>query len=145
MPLQNTIHGVVTETLDAILGSKADSARDETRPRLIGDLDLPIRHCLVVKKGVQMDQIRWIRSHEQVSYCAWPEVQLTAGAWTVFAIHKGISASCQNTAMAIHSGRGGISSGRNRRGRARRCNMLQSGCGAVSGSTRGAIRRHAGD
>ena len=70
MPLQNTIHGVVTETLDAILGSKVDSVREENRPRLIGDLDLPIRHCLVVKKGVQMDQVRWIRSHEQVSYRA---------------------------------------------------------------------------
>jgi len=72
MPLQNKIHGVVIETLDAILSSSFDVPRQVLdkalgRPRIIGDLDLPIRHCLVVRKGVRMEDIRWIRSHEQVS------------------------------------------------------------------------------
>jgi hypothetical protein len=32
----------------------------------VGMLDLPIRHCLVVKKGTKMGDIKWVRSHEQV-------------------------------------------------------------------------------
>ena len=36
------------------------------RPVIVADLKLPIRHCLVVRKGVRMEDIKWVRSHEQV-------------------------------------------------------------------------------
>ena len=33
---------------------------------IVDSLDLGIRHCLVARKGVKMEDIRWVRSHEQV-------------------------------------------------------------------------------
>jgi len=73
MPLQNTIYGAVTETLDCLLSSptssqcvSANAEAGPSRPRIVGDLVLPIRHCLVARKGVKMEDIRWVRSHEQV-------------------------------------------------------------------------------
>lgn len=68
MPLQNTIHGIVTETLDSLLSPfKEMDVAGPSRPRIIGDLRLRIRHCLVAKRGIKMRDIRWVRSHEQVS------------------------------------------------------------------------------
>jgi len=76
MPLQNTIHGGVTETLDCLLSSldhsspkSANGEAGPSRPRVFGDWVLPIRHCLVAKKGVKMEDVKWVRSHEQVSGC----------------------------------------------------------------------------
>ncbi|KAK4685268.1 hypothetical protein P7C73_g4891, partial [Tremellales sp. Uapishka_1] len=60
LPLQNTLHGGVIETLDCLLSSHPGS-----RPHIIADLDLPIRHCLVARKGTKMADLKWIRSHEQ--------------------------------------------------------------------------------
>jgi prephenate dehydratase len=68
MPLQNTIHGGVLETIDAMIAGPSDYGKKQLKPpQIIGELDLPIRHCLVVRTGTKMDDIRWVRSHEQVS------------------------------------------------------------------------------
>lgn len=79
MPLQNTLHGGVLETLDSLLSplkagpssrksrQNGDSGGVRNQPVIIGDTDLGIRHCLVARKGVKMKDIRWVRSHEQVS------------------------------------------------------------------------------
>lgn len=79
MPLQNAIHGPVIETLDCLLDTNAEAGPSSPRreakmeePVIIGDLDLPIRHCLVARRGVTIEEIKWVRSHEQVSgLCEW--------------------------------------------------------------------------
>ncbi|WWC65464.1 uncharacterized protein I303_108082 [Kwoniella dejecticola CBS 10117] len=69
LPLENTIHGGVTETLDCLLsslhGDDTELGDTQRRRRIIADLALPISHVLVVRKGVKKEDIRWIRSHEQ--------------------------------------------------------------------------------
>lgn len=83
LPLENTIYGPVHETIDCLftrtdVRSDVDGDNDNededngTLPDVLSDkmivaaLDLPISHCLVVKKGTMKDQIKWVRSHEQV-------------------------------------------------------------------------------
>ncbi|WRT70462.1 uncharacterized protein IL334_007460 [Kwoniella shivajii] len=72
LPLENTIHGGVTETLDCLLSNLNPFTEDESsiekvkrKRRIVADLALPISHCLVVRKGTRKEDIRWIRSHEQ--------------------------------------------------------------------------------
>jgi prephenate dehydratase len=87
MPLENTLHGGVLETLDCLLSvlspsptrahaqtavtatstSSSAEAGPSRRPHIIADLALPISHCLVAKRGVRMEDISCVRSHEQVS------------------------------------------------------------------------------
>lgn len=71
MPLHNTVKGSVIETLDCFLSVRSSSQSTNaeagpSRPRIVGDLSLAIRHCLVAKRGVTMEDIEWVRSHEQV-------------------------------------------------------------------------------
>ncbi|EIW69771.1 hypothetical protein TREMEDRAFT_61538 [Tremella mesenterica DSM 1558] len=79
LPVQNTLAGSVTETVDCLLsplssgrktgevelGGMNGGEAGPSRPRIIGSTDLEIAHCLVVRRGVNMDDIKWVRSHEQ--------------------------------------------------------------------------------
>lgn len=46
--------------------SSSSHADHPPPPRILADLLLPIRHCLVARRGTTMESIRWVRSHEQV-------------------------------------------------------------------------------
>ncbi|WVR08423.1 hypothetical protein IAU60_005478 [Kwoniella sp. DSM 27419] len=80
LPLENTIHGGVHETLDCLLSvlkpistepsqqesqGSVDEQESRRRRRLRMDLALPIRHCLVAPKGTKLEEIKYVRSHEQ--------------------------------------------------------------------------------
>ena len=60
VPLENTIHGVVQETLGCLLGE----ARREWS--VVRTYDKPIQHALVVPSGTRLEDVRWVASHEQV-------------------------------------------------------------------------------
>src|SRR3954447_25375337 len=60
VPFENSIEGAVTATLDTL-------AFDADGVTLVGEYDLPIRHCLIAKREMPLDQIEVVVSHPQPS------------------------------------------------------------------------------
>jgi prephenate dehydratase len=60
VPFENSIEGAVTATLDTL-------AFDADGVTLVGEYDLPIRHCLITREDLPLDRIEVILSHPQAS------------------------------------------------------------------------------
>jgi prephenate dehydratase len=60
VPFENSIEGAVRSTLDAL-------AFDATEVAMVGEYDLPIRHCLIARPGVVEAEIDVVLSHPQAS------------------------------------------------------------------------------
>jgi prephenate dehydratase len=60
VPFENSIEGAVTATLDTL-------AFDADGVTLVGEYDLPIRHCLIASREIPLDQIEVVVSHPQPS------------------------------------------------------------------------------
>jgi prephenate dehydratase len=57
VPIENSLEGTVTATVDAL------SAED--RLRMVGEVVLPIRQCLIARSELALDAIEEVRSHPQ--------------------------------------------------------------------------------
>jgi prephenate dehydratase len=60
VPFENSIEGAVTATLDTL-------AFDADGVTLVGEFDLPIRHCLIAREGMPLERIEVVLSHPQAS------------------------------------------------------------------------------
>jgi prephenate dehydratase len=60
VPFENSIEGAVSATLDTL-------AFDATRVTLVGEYDLPIRHCLIAREATALEEIEVVLSHPQAS------------------------------------------------------------------------------
>jgi prephenate dehydratase len=60
VPFENAIEGAVTATLDTL-------AFDANGLTLVGEYDLPIRHCLIAAKEIPLERIEVVLSHPQPS------------------------------------------------------------------------------
>jgi prephenate dehydratase len=60
VPFENSIEGAVTATLDTL-------AFDADGVTLVGEFDLPIRHCLIAREDLPLDEIEVVLSHPQAS------------------------------------------------------------------------------
>jgi prephenate dehydratase len=60
VPFENSIEGAVTATLDTL-------AFDADGVTLVGEYDLPIRHCLIAREEIPLDRIEVVVSHPQAS------------------------------------------------------------------------------
>jgi prephenate dehydratase len=60
VPFENSIEGAVTATLDTL-------AFDADGVTLIGEYDLPIRHCLIAREEMALEEIEAVISHPQPS------------------------------------------------------------------------------
>ncbi|MFL5907629.1 MAG: prephenate dehydratase [Solirubrobacterales bacterium] len=60
VPFENSIEGAVTATLDTL-------AFDADGVTLVGEYDLPIRHCLIAREQIPLDRIEVVLSHPQAS------------------------------------------------------------------------------
>ena len=60
VPFENSIEGAVTATLDTL-------AFDAEGLTLVGEYDLPIRHCLIAREEMPLERIEIVLSHPQAS------------------------------------------------------------------------------
>jgi prephenate dehydratase len=60
VPFENSIEGAVTATLDTL-------AFDADGVTLVGEYDLPIRHCLIAREEMPLDRIEVVLSHPQAN------------------------------------------------------------------------------
>jgi prephenate dehydratase len=60
VPFENSIEGAVTATLDTL-------AFDASGVTLVGEYDLPIRHCLIAREDIPLERIEVVVSHPQPS------------------------------------------------------------------------------
>jgi prephenate dehydratase len=60
VPFENSIEGAVTATLDTL-------AFDADGVTLVGEYDLPIRHCLIARDQLPLEEIEVVLSHPQAS------------------------------------------------------------------------------
>ena len=60
VPFENSIEGAVTATLDTL-------AFDASGVTLVGEYDLPVRHCLIAREQIPLDRIEVVVSHPQPS------------------------------------------------------------------------------
>jgi len=86
VPLENSIEGSVTATLDVLTGEGADV-------RMVAEVVLPIRHCLLARPGVTLADVEEVLSHPQaLAQCAMflrermPEARRVAWASTAQAV-----------------------------------------------------------
>lgn len=57
LPIENSIEGAVSTTLDLLI--------HETALRIAGELALPVRHFLITRPGVHLEDVRVVTSHPQ--------------------------------------------------------------------------------
>ena len=86
VPFENSIEGAVSATLDTL-------AFDADGVTLVGEYDLPIRHCLIARDRIPLDGIEVVLSHPQASaQCAHfireklPNAEVRAAASTAEAV-----------------------------------------------------------
>lgn len=61
IPQENSIHGIVIESYDIL------RVPDFGREAFVrGEVTINIQHCLITRKGVALEDVRRILSHEQV-------------------------------------------------------------------------------
>jgi prephenate dehydratase len=111
VPIENSLEGSVNATLDAL-------AHETERVEIVGEVVMPIRHCLIVRAGLPLalDEIETVVSHPQANaQCAQfirtslPQAQVIAGSSTAEAVrtvagHDGPWAALGNRTAAEHYG-----------------------------------------
>jgi prephenate dehydratase len=88
VPFENSIEGAVSATLDTL-------AFDAQEVAIVGEHDLPIRHCLIAREELPLDRIEVVLSHPQASaQCArfirenLPSAEVRAAASTADAVRR---------------------------------------------------------
>jgi prephenate dehydratase len=86
VPIENSLEGSVNATLDALAIETEDV-------RILGEVVHPIRHCLIARTELELDEIETVVSHPQASaQCArfirnrLPRAQVMAGGSTAEAV-----------------------------------------------------------
>lgn len=88
VPFENSIEGAVRSTLDTL----AFDAEDVT---IVGEFDYPVRHCLIAREGISLEEIEAVLSHPQATaQCArflreqLPQARVRAATSTAEAVRQ---------------------------------------------------------
>ena len=60
VPIENSLEGSVTATLDALAGEASDV-------RIAGEVVHPVRHCLIARQELPLEEVRRVISHPQAT------------------------------------------------------------------------------
>jgi prephenate dehydratase len=100
VPIENSIEGSVTVTLDTLAGDASEVA-------IVGEVVLPVRHCLIASKPLELEQIETIVSHPHVpGQCTrflheqLPHAQIVAATSTAEAVRLLAEGEDDGTAQA---------------------------------------------
>ena len=106
VPFENSIEGAVTATLDTL-------AFDANSLALVGEYDLPIRHCLIAREELPLDSIEVVLSHPQASaQCArfireeLPQAEVRAAPSTAEAVRTVVESDRPWAALGAESAAG---------------------------------------
>jgi prephenate dehydratase len=109
VPIENSLEGSVNATLDAL-------AHDTERVEIVGEVVMPIRHCLIARTQLALEAIEVVVSHPQANaQCArfiremLPQARVMAGSSTAEAVrtvaeHDGPWAALGNRTAAARYG-----------------------------------------
>jgi prephenate dehydratase len=109
VPIENSMEGSVNATLDAL-------AHDTERVEIVGEVVMPIRHCLIARTELPLEAIEVVVSHPQANaQCArfiresLPQARVVAGSSTADAVqtvagHDGPWAALGNRTAAERYG-----------------------------------------
>jgi prephenate dehydratase len=109
VPIENSLEGSVNATLDAL-------AHETERVEIVGEVVMPIRHCLITRTELALGEIEAVVSHPQATaQCArfirasLPQARVIAGSSTAEAVrtvagHDGPWAALGNRTAAEHYG-----------------------------------------
>jgi prephenate dehydratase len=106
VPFENSIEGAVTATLDTL-------AFDASGVTLVGEYDLPVRHCLIAREEIPLDRIEVVVSHPQPSaQCArfirenLPQAEVRAAPSTAEAVRTVAESDAPWAALGAESAAG---------------------------------------
>jgi prephenate dehydratase len=106
VPFENSIEGAVTATLDTL-------AFDADGLTLVGEYDLPIRHCLIAREEMPLERIEVVLSHPQASaQCArfvrenLPQAEVRAAPSTAEAVRTVVESDRPWAALGAESAAG---------------------------------------
>jgi prephenate dehydratase len=109
VPIENSLEGSVNATLDAL-------AHETERVEIVGEVVMPISHCLITRADLALGEIETVVSHPQATaQCArfirasLPQARVIAGSSTAEAVrtvagHDGPWAALGNRTAAEHYG-----------------------------------------
>jgi prephenate dehydratase len=106
VPFENSIEGAVTATLDTL-------AFDASGVTLVGEYDLPVRHCLIAREEMPLERIEVVVSHPQPSaQCArfirenLPQAEVRAAPSTAEAVRTVAESDAAWAALGAESAAG---------------------------------------
>lgn len=77
VPIENSLEGAVTHTLDRFIGTQ------DSPVRICGEIELPIQHYLITHPGVSLQDVKVVLSHPQaLAQCRyWLQKRLPDACW----------------------------------------------------------------